>query len=276
MARERILITVKTYPTLSRKHGETVCTAGIRADGSWIRLYPVPFRRLNEDEQYSKFDWVELDVRKGTSDPRPETHHPTDPKEIRAVDKIGTKDGWKERRKALKAVKVHHQLQPLLDGAKANHLSLALFKPARVIDFVWEECERDWDSAKVEAMRDKSTQGELFAEEQWRQTFQLMPKLPYNFSYRFEDVDGKRSELQVLDWEVGQLFQNCLRDAKGDEAIALAKVKQKYWDAFLKTDLHFFLGTMQQFHGFSPNPWVIIGVLPMPYPPPVEQMEFFE
>jgi len=34
MARERILITVKTYPTLSRKHGETVCTAGIREDGS--------------------------------------------------------------------------------------------------------------------------------------------------------------------------------------------------------------------------------------------------
>lgn len=276
MARERILITVKTYPTLSRKHGETVCTAGIRADGSWVRLYPVPFRRLGEDEQYSKFDWVELDIRKGTSDPRPETHHPTDPKEIRAVEKIGTKDGWKDRRKALKAVKVHHRLQPLLDGAKANDLSLALFKPAKVIDFVWEECERDWDSAKVAAMRDKASQGELFAEEQWRQTFKLMPKLPYNFSYRFEDVDGKRSELQVLDWEVGQLFQNCLRDAKGDEAVALAKVKQKYLDAFLKTDLHFFLGTMQQFHGYSPNPWVIIGVLPMPYPPPEEQMEFFD
>lgn len=206
MARERILITVKTYPTLSRKHGETVCTAGIRADGSWVRLYPVPFRRLGEDEQYSKFDWVELDIRKGTSDPRPETHHPTDPKEIRAVEKIGTKDGWKDRRKALKAVKVHHRL----------------------------------------------------------------------LSYRFEDVDGKRSELQVLDWEVGQLFQNCLRDAKGDEAVALAKVKQKYLDAFLKTDLHFFLGTMQQFHGYSPKPWVIIGVLPMPYPPPEEQMEFFD
>jgi hypothetical protein len=38
----------------------------------------------------------------------------------------------------------------------------------------------------------------------------------------------------------------------------------------------FFLGTMQQFHGFSPNPWVIIGVLPMPYPPPMEQIEFFD
>ena len=51
MARERVLITVKTYPTLSRKYGETVCTAGVRADGSWMRIYPVPFRRLEEEEQ---------------------------------------------------------------------------------------------------------------------------------------------------------------------------------------------------------------------------------
>jgi len=272
MPKERILITVKTYPTLSRKHGETVCTAGIRSDGSWVRLYPVPFRRLNEEEQYSKFDWVELQMRKGTSDPRPETYHPFDPKDIVQVGHIGTENSWRERRKVLKAVTVYDRLQPLLDGAKANTMSLALFRPTRILDFIWEECERDWDAAKVEAMRNNALQGELFAEEQWRQTFRLMPKLPYNFSYRFADAEGKESELQVLDWEAGQLFQNCLRDA-GDEAVALAKVKQKYLDAFLKTDLHFFMGTMQQYHGFSPNPWVIVGVLPMPLPPREEQMD---
>ena len=45
---ERILVTVKTYPTLSRKYGETVCTAGVREDGTWVRMYPVPFRRMDE------------------------------------------------------------------------------------------------------------------------------------------------------------------------------------------------------------------------------------
>lgn len=273
MPKARVLITVKTYPTLSRKHGETVCTAGVRADGSWVRLYPVPFRRLNDAEQYRKFDWIELDMRKSTKDHRPETHHPTDAKEIHPAGHLDTKDGWKERRRVLSAVTVYHRLQPLLDGAKANTVSLALFKPARIVDFIAEECERDWDAAKLEAMRSLSEQGELFADEQWRQTFRLMPKLPYNFSYRFEDSDGKRSELQVLDWECGQLFHNCLRDAGGNEQTALAKVRQKYMDAFLKTDLHFFLGTMKEFHGFSPNPWVIIGVLPMPHPPAEEQLE---
>jgi hypothetical protein len=56
MPRERLLITVKTYPTLSRKHGETVCTAAVRADGSWVRLYPVPFRLMDYKDRYAKFD----------------------------------------------------------------------------------------------------------------------------------------------------------------------------------------------------------------------------
>lgn len=276
MARERILIMVKTYPTLSRKHGETVCTAGIREDGSWVRLYPVPFRRLGETEQYRKFDWVELETRKSTSDHRPETRHPTDAKDIRPVSHLDTKECWKMRRRALKDLHVHHLLQPLMDAAKANEVSLALFKPAKVRDFIWEPCERNWDEAKVAAMRAMASQGELFKEEQWRNTFNLMPKLPYNFSYRFEDADGKRSELQVLDWETGQLFHNCLRGTGGDETAALAKVRQKYMDDFQKTDLHFFLGTMKEFHGYSPNPWVIIGVLPLPHAPPEEQMPLFE
>ena len=266
MQREQVLITAKTYPTLSRKHGETVCTAGLRVDGSWVRLYPVPFRRLDEEEQYRKFDWIELELRRGSSDPGPETHHPTDPKAIRVLSHLDTGDGWRERRQILlRKAKVYTRLQPLLDGAKANTLSLAVFKPTKVLDFVWEDCERDWDAAKVAAMRNKSTQGELFTAEEWRQTFRLMPKLPYNFSYRFADSEGRESELQVLDWEAGQLYWNCLRAARMHEPTALAKVRQKYLDEFVRRDLHFFLGTMQEFHGFSPNPWMIIGVLPIPH-----------
>lgn len=273
MPKERLLITVKTYPTLSKKYGELVCTAGVREDGSWVRLYPVPFRRYDEEDRYKKFDWIELDVRKSTSDPRPETHHPTDAKTILVTDHLDTKDHWRARRRILSKVKVFDRLQPLLEGAKANTMSLALFKPKHILDFFPEPCERDWDEAKIAAMRNMASQGELFSDEQWRQTFQLMPKLPYNFSYRFQDADGRESTLQVLDWEAGQLYHNCHRDARGNEDTAIAKVRQKYFDTFTQTDLHFFLGTMKEFHGYSPNPWVIIGVLPLPKPPIEEQME---
>jgi hypothetical protein len=266
MPKESVLITVKTYPTLSRKYGEMVCTAGVRADGSWVRLYPVPFRRLGEEEQYAKFDWIEAELVKNRSDPRPETHRLVDTKDLQCVGHMGTDNNWRERRRLLlKTARVHDRLQPLLDGAKANTLSLSIFKPTRIIDFTWEECERDWDAAKVAVMRQNASQGNLFEGEEWRKTFQLMPKLPYNFSYRFADADGRESELQVLDWEAGQLYWNCLKSTSDAEADALKKVRQKYLDEFSRRDLHFFLGTLQQFHGFSPNPWVIIGVFPIPH-----------
>ena len=265
MAKERILITVKTYPTLSRKYGETVCTAGVREDGSWVRIYPVPFRRLDEAEQYRKFDWLECDLVKSRTDPRPETPHPADMRQLIPFDHMGTDGDWRERRQLLlgKAT-VHTRLQALIDGAKANTLSLAVFKPATIKDFVWEDDAREWDGGKLAEMRNQSNQGELFAEEAWRRTFQVIPKLPFTFSYRFTDADGCESEMQVLDWEAGALYWNCLR-RHGDEPTALEKVRGKYLDDFSRADLHFFLGTTQQFHFVAPNPWVIIGVFPIPH-----------
>lgn len=266
MARERILITVKTYPTLSKKYGETVCTAGVREDGSWVRIYPVPFRRLNETEQYSKYDWVECDLVRSRKDPRPESHNPTDMTQLVPIGHMGTEDHWRERRNLLLGrATVYTRLADLIAAAKANIRSLAVFRPSRVGDFIWETEDREWSATKLAEMRNMASQGELFEEETWRQTFRAIPKLPYSFSYRFEDDEGKPSELQVLDWEAGALYSNCRRGAKGNEEVALAKVRQKYFDVYTSRDLHFFLGTTQEFHFRAPNPWVIVGVLPIPH-----------
>ncbi len=51
--KQRVLITVKTYPTPSTRYIELVCTAGVREDGPWIRIYPAPFRFLKT--QYKKY-----------------------------------------------------------------------------------------------------------------------------------------------------------------------------------------------------------------------------
>lgn len=266
MDKQRILITVKTYPTLSRKYGETVCTAGIREDGSWVRMYPVPFRRLNEEQQYSKYDWVECSLTRNTSDPRPETFRPNDPRELIPVSHIGTERDWHTRRELLlKTARVYDSLDVLVSEAKLNTTSLAIFKPTRVTDFVWEAEEREWDHKKLKEMRELHSQLDLFDDNAWRQTFQVIPKLPYSFSYKFEDAAGTKSKLTVLDWEAGALFWNCLRNADGNEAEALAKVRQKYFDDFMRKDLHFYLGTTQNYHFVAPNPWVIIGVLPIPH-----------
>lgn len=268
MAKEPILITVKTYPTLSTKYGETVCTAGVRPDGTWVRIYPVPFRRLEEGEQYKKFDWVNVRLARNTSDIRPETFRPADVADFVKVDHLDTDQQWRERRRVILEApnaKVYTRLDELIAAAKANTASLAVFKPTKVLDFIHEQDERDWRPERVQQMRDLSKQHELFADNTWRETFNVIPKLPFKFSYRFEDETGKKSELQVLDWEAGALYWNCLRRANGDEKVAIAKVKQKYLDEFAKTELHFFVGTTQQWHSVAPNPWIIIGVFPIPH-----------
>ncbi|MBI4560163.1 MAG: hypothetical protein HY706_21420 [Candidatus Hydrogenedentes bacterium] len=266
MPTERLLITVKTYPTLSRKYGELVCTAAVREDGSWVRLYPIPFRFLDYKERYAKYDWIETVLVKNSSDHRPESFHPVDPKEMKKVGHLGTDDNWRERRKMLLGrCATHTSLNSLIDGAHKNEFSLAMFKPTQVLAFKWEVDERQWDPVRVDEMRKRADQGELFGDEDWRRSFKLIPKLPYKFSYRFADSDGRESELLVLDWEVGMLFWHCLEQTNGDEKLALAKVHEKYFNQFLQTDLHFFLGTTQQYHDWSANPWLIVGVFPIPY-----------
>ncbi len=266
MDRQRVLITVKTYPTLSRKYGETVCTAGLRPDGTWVRMYPVPFRRLNQAEQYKKFDWVECRLHRHTADPRPETFRPVDFSELKPVQHMGTEQAWRDRRKlVLNTAVVYDRLDRLIVAAKSNEASLAVFRPTKVVDFVWESEDRDWNTERLRQMQELTSQLDLFDDNTWRQTFEIIPKLPYSFSYRFEDANGKTSEMQVLDWETGALFWNCLKAADGDEAVALAKVREKYLQEFAQRDLHFFLGTTQQFHFVAPNPWVIVGVFPVPH-----------
>lgn len=263
---DRVLVTVKTYPTLSQKYGETVCTAGLREDGSWVRIYPVAFRRLDEAQQYEKYDWIECSLIRSSKDHRPETYHPTNPKDIRTNGHLGTKDEWSDRRSfVLQKAKVYSNLDELIDGAKQNLLSLAVFKPAKILEFVVESCDREWDPKKLEGMRTQHAQLDMFDDRSWAETFKVIPKLPYAFSYRFQDSNGRTSELQILDWEIGQLYWNCLKGSNGDETTAIAKVREKYMDEFLKKDLHFYLGTTQEYHQRAPNPWVIIGVLPIPY-----------
>ncbi|MGC4066400.1 MAG: hypothetical protein QM784_17565 [Polyangiaceae bacterium] len=144
--KQRILITVKTYPTLSRKYGETVCTAGIREDGSWVRIYPVPFRRLEEVDQYRKFEWVECQLIRNKTDPRPETFRPIDDSAFVRVGELDCSDNWRERRRLLlRTARVYDRLDELIAEAKANRLSLAVFKPTRIHGFSWEAEERAWD-----------------------------------------------------------------------------------------------------------------------------------
>lgn len=274
--KKRIYIVVKTYPTISKEYSELVCTAGILEDGSWIRLYPVPFRKLEIDQKYPKYTWIEIDAVRNTTDFRPETYRP-DLSTIVVEAKLKKAD-WDERRRIVfQNKKIYTNLQELIDKAKSDGTSLAVFKPAKVLDFTIEEVERDWDPNKLAILKGLSQQLNLFqTPEEIEEEFKVVHKVPYKFSYKFEDDSGKQSTMMIEDWEIGMLYFNCLSRAGGDESKATAKVKEKYLDSFLKRDLYFFLGTTKQFHNVAPNPFIIVGVFYPPVPSPNQQITIFD
>lgn len=269
MPTERILVTVKTYPTLSSKYVETVCTAGLRENGSWVRLYPVPFRALEKDEQYSKFDVIECETHDPDlkSDPRPESRRVNVSAGIRKIEHIDTKNNWKKRWGWIGRSQVQTSMNFLVERAHKNEMSLATFKPGRVLEFIIEEEEeREWPPEKIQQVEQELKQPGLFGDDGWKQQFRMVQKVPYSFSYRFQDESGKESTMKILDWEAGALYWNCLRNNRNNESAACADVRRKY-EGFLseKVDIHFFLGTTREWHlRKAPNPWTILGVAPLP------------
>lgn len=272
MALTKVLITVKTYPTLSTKYEELVCTAGFREDGTWIRIYPIQFRNRAYAQQYKKYQWIEIDLVKNEKDFRPESFRPssldTEIKLMGEVEPDG--DAWHERRKLVLG-KIYYNLTELISEAKdqSTQTSLAVFKPSVIKNFVVEEVEREWSKEKLASLQ----QLHLFSVATENKT-EVVRKLPYKFSYKFEDINGKESTLMIEDWEIGALYWNLIAQYEGDEAKAVAGVKAKYFDDFARTkDLHLFLGTTFEFHlKNAPNPFVIIGTF---HPKPIVQTQLF-
>jgi hypothetical protein len=240
MARTKVLITVKTHPAVSKKYQELVCTAGFLEDGSMIRLYPIPFRKLPYEKWYQKFDWIELDIVKNTNDFRPESYRPVDPMKIDIVDSIPATGYWDARRKIVLG-NVFNNFEDLLAACKDGNkkTSLAVFKPAQVKEFTVEPTEREWSADQKAVMQ----QPNLFKKVKEGQ--QLIKKLPYIFRYKFADITGKVREIMIEDWEVGALFWKMVKKYKGDEARAIEDVR-----GLVATNGHFW----QQHLALSPTP----------------------
>lgn len=152
--------------------------------------------------------------------------------------------------------------------------SLATLKPKEIIGLRVEPDEREWK----ESWRANLDQYNLWddVELDEKEARKRLRKVPYKFSYRFlTEGDDKPRKLMIEDWEIGQLYWNCFKQANRDEKAAVDLVKKKYEEEFIeKKDLHLFVGTTWQYHRRkAPNPFVIIGVF---YPPKAgDQLSLF-
>ena len=261
---EKILILAKTYPSPSAQYVETSCVAGLTQSGSMIRLYPVPFRLIEEERQFKKWQWINVRVEKATKDHRPESHK-LYVDTIDCIDVISPKKGWSDRWAWLDKIPTFHSIEALDAARLEDGISLALIKPKRVLGLeVVNARNKDWTDEEREKLVREHMQGDLFAEAEARRQIKELKKIPFDFYYRFicetaaGDVECKH---KLVDWEVGMLFWNCIRSHRAEWE---APFRKKLEEQLLSKDLMFLVGNQHRFQ----NQWLIISLV---YPPEREQ-----
>ena len=264
METRKILIATKTYPSISTKYQETVCTAGILLSEEenplqWIRIYPIRYRYLDFDKRYPRWAIVSAKIKRNDQDYRPESFR-IDDNSLQIIRKIDTTNNWQER----KSLVLSLQFRSIAD-IQAQGKSLGIIKPKSIERFFSKKTSREWNQKQQTVLN----QLDLF------EPNIDLEKIPYQFVYQFTDEDNVPHKYSISDWEIMELYRKC-RDRSqlsGLEAeqYALEKVRQKLEDDFLESkDLYFIVGNLKNYA----KSFMIIGLF---YPPLVKfnQMELF-
>lgn len=246
------LIVVRTYPSPAKTGVEVSCTAAITDKDEWLRLFPVPWRYLPEDQRFRKYEWVELTVTKATKDPRPESYK-LKPDGIKIISYLDPGKEWQARKEIILPLKSHCLccLAKLRDAQQ--YPTLGIVKPKRIERLVITPDTPTWTDAQLAILR----QGHLFAE----QPKQELEKIPFKFQYKFwcDEPTCNSHTMICTDWEIGEAWRKWSAEYgdKWEEKFRLRFEKEM----IEKYDTHFYVGTVHQ----HPGTWIIVGLFYPPY-----------
>lgn len=244
---KRVLITARTYPAPARKGEEVSCTGGITDTGEWIRLFPIPYRFLDHDKRFRKYQWIQVAVAK-SSDYRPESYE-VDISSIRILDDpLPTAKAWSARKDVIYPLKSHCLCCLQKERNNNGHPTLGFFKPRWIRRFLIRPESPEWSAADLERL----SQPSMFE----KAPFQLLEKIPFKFIYQvFCDHDEcKGHHLSCTDWEMGEAYRRW-RKQYGDkwERAIRQRFEGEMQDRF---DTHLFVGTVHA----HPASWIIVGL----------------
>ncbi|WP_347346625.1 hypothetical protein [Microbacterium sp.] len=214
----KMLIWGKTYPELSSKHAETVCTGAVDESGRPIRLYPVPLRYLEGDQRYRLYDIVEVRADRNPRDNRPESHRIV-PNSLSIVGKVPTDDQeWAGRREWIcRDTSWHYDSLADLEAARLHDdTSMGLIRPG-VVERVYlkpkkaaarREFEEKWESV--------TSQQDLFLPEY--KALQYLTheiRIDWRCAASCETCRRRPHDMMVLDWGLLELAR---RDGDWEKA----------------------------------------------------------
>lgn len=239
-----VVVLIKAAPEMGRKHGETVCVAGIDQYGKWHRLYPVPFRDLASEQRFKRWDRIRVRWKRPSDDSRIESKR-IDPQNLKVEGRVP--DG--ER-----AALVERAVIANLEQEQREGRSLALIRPTN-IRFVVRKLSST-ELMKSQRRRDALRgQLDLLADSE---IAAVAP--PYSFFYEFDHAGRRRRHL-CIDWETEATFLKW-RDRYG-EGSTLDLMQQKWGEGLPARGLAFAMGTHRV--EFWKN-WLLSGIIQAPNP----------
>lgn len=221
--RMQVLVTVKAAPEPSTSYGDTVCVAGVRIDCDpycWVRLYPVPFRYLASDQQFRKYDVVEVDTLPATKDSRKESRRPVWDS-LRVVRHLDTKAA---RERVLGRLG-SPSMCALLAGVKRDldAQSLGLIEVRR-FDGLQLSSHPGWTPAQQRAIQKAVESAPLFGEPERPARPLQAPRFTVRLRYRCADPSCGGHTPSLLDFELAAL-QYRGRDMDDDALASLIRHK---------------------------------------------------
>lgn len=259
---ERVLITVKTYPTAHASHGEIVCTAGINDRGEWRRLWPIPYRQLEQGQRFPRYEWIEARVKKSQTDPRKESYNVDQDSLRRTGHRLDTKNQWQSRR-ALLVPRANRSIEELLELHDKDRTSMGFLRP-RSFDALAVEMlpSTEWSPerrAAIDRLNLLSAAG---------RPLEMLP-FRLRLAYTCDDPTCPGHDQMITDWEVGAFYFNRVRGSTNPDAAA-AEVRKHFSRFFTaKHDTWLFVGTN------SPV-WPTFIVTGIFYPQPQAQRSLFD
>lgn len=242
---DECFIVIKAQPHRSSKYSETVCCAGIGRDGHWRRQYPVPFRILNNEQQFKRWDWIEYEFVKPTDDKRKESQRVI-PESLNVTGSLRQR----ERSQIL-----HTKLRASFAHADSFRESLTLIRPRslEIVPARKSESEILDERQKHAALANQMSM--------FDSTAKPLKICTHSFKAKWTDQDGKSHNHECDDWETSAAYNRF--EAKYGSKDALEYLKEKYEQQYFNAGiaLAFSTHSRRNIEFGTKNQWLLVGMI---------------
>ena len=242
---DECFILIKASPHRSSKYFETVCCAGVGRDQKWRRQYPVPFRILDDAQQFKRWSWIRYRYIRSKDDRRLESQKVI-PETLKIVGEI---------RKAERASFLQPLVRASFADANDRRESLTLVRPR---SFAIEAVEKPPAEIANEAIKHRELADQL---SMFDASAKPLTPCPMRFVAKWRDQDGKDRTHECDDWETSAAFNRFERGYGRAEAIKI--LKQKYETEYMSAGLALGFSTHSRRNAEfgTQNQWLLVGIL---------------